>query len=308
MRVDQFVRHIARVRGSVAQPLQLRQFCQRADQAAQAPGAAARRVAVPGVDVLAEQGDLAGTLGNQAAGFGDDSGGGTALLGAAGIGHDAEAAKPVAALLDGQEGGDALGRRGLGQLVELRLGWEIGVDHRTGLVAVGGAGSAGNHFGQAMVGLRAEHNVHEGGTRQDLLAFRLGDAAGDGQDHAAAGRGPGFLQATQAAQLGEHLLRRLFPYVAGVEDHHVGAIGRLSRGIAQRCKDVGHPGGVVHVHLATPGDHVQPLRASYGCVAVVPQGHRPSSAQPGRTTPARGAGGIVVRVGAVKRGSARESS
>jgi hypothetical protein len=53
---------------------------------------------------------------------------------------------------------------------------------------------------------------------------------------------------------------------------------------------------------------VQAFRASYGCVATLCQGHRPSSAQPGQTTPARGAGGIVVRVGAVKRGSAGKPS
>ena len=40
---------------------------------------------------------------------------------------------------------------------------------------------------------------------------------------------PGFLQPAQAAQFGEHLLGRLVADMAGVEDDHVGAIGRRGR-------------------------------------------------------------------------------
>ncbi len=210
------------------------------------------------------------------------------MFGAAGVGNDAEAAELVAAFLDGQERGDALGRGAVRQVVELVLRREVGLDH-----LAAGAGRAGDHFRQAMIGLRAEDDVDIGRAGEDFRALGLGDAAGDGEDHAVAG---GFLHPAQAAEFGEHLLGRLVADVAGVEDHHVGAVGFRYRDVAQRRQDVGHPAAVVHVHLAAPGDDVQTFAFSFG--------HRGGSARPCRTVPARGAGGMIGQNGGVKRDSA----
>ncbi len=120
---DQVVVHIPWVGGGVAQARQVWDFGERAQQAAQAP-----TFVVPGVDVLAEQGDLAGALPNEMEGLSQDCGSRAALLGAAGVGDNAEAAELVAAFLDGQEGGDALWRGAVRKMVELVLGREVGLD------------------------------------------------------------------------------------------------------------------------------------------------------------------------------------
>ena len=72
-----------------------------------------------------------------------------------------------------------------------------------------------------MVGLRTEHDVHVRRAGEDLGAFGLGDAAGDGQDGFLPGGRALVLDEAEAAQFGEHLLRRTVAYVAGVEDDHV---------------------------------------------------------------------------------------
>ena len=146
---------------------------------------------------------------------------------------------------------DAGGRTLAGQEVELALDREIGVQHPL----AGGAAGTGYHFGKLVVGLRAEDHVHEGRAGHDLLALRLGDAARDGDDHAAAvflGGLTDFFNA-QAAKLGKDLLRRLLADMAGVQDDHIGPVGGLDRLIAQRRQDIGHTGAVIDIHLAAPG-------------------------------------------------------
>ena len=75
----------------------------RRDQPRQRPGAAVGAPAVIGVDVLAEQRDLAHAMIGKAAGLGLHVGDGPRELGAARVGHDAEGAELVAALLHGEE-------------------------------------------------------------------------------------------------------------------------------------------------------------------------------------------------------------
>ncbi len=296
------VGHVARMRGGVAQPQQARDVGQFAHQPAEVPGAAIRRLAVPGVDVLAQQGDLARALRHQPAGLGQHRRGRAALLRAAGIGHHAEAAEPVAAFLDAEEGAHALRRRLLRQEVEFLFRGEIRIDHRPG-----GAGGLRHHLRQPMIGLRPEHDVHIGRAGQDFRAFRLGDAAGHRQDHLSARGGARIFQTTQAAELGEHLLGGFFADVAGVEDHHVRAIRLRGRRVAQRRQHILHPGAVVHVHLAAPGDHVQPLAGGCGKRGVRRGGHQQAgSAMTGRTSPTREGAGIRVRCGGVKRDSAKQ--
>ncbi len=204
-----------------------------------------------GVDVLAEQRDLAGASDDHAAGFGDDLCRRARELGAARIGHDAEGAELVAAFLDRQERRDAGGGALARQEVELALDREVGVQHPL----AGGAAGSGDHLGELVVGLRAEHHVHEGRAGHDLLALGLRDAAGDGDDHAAAVflGGLTVLLDAQAAEFGKDLLRRLLADVAGVQDDHIGPVGGLDRLIAQGSQDIGHTGAVIDVHLAAPG-------------------------------------------------------
>src|SRR5690606_18978693 len=99
---------------------------------AQTHGATPSIQPVISVDVLAEQRDLAHAGFREAAGLGEDLLDRPGDLCAARIGDDAERAELVAALLDGEEGGEApaqrnrLGRRG--KVLELVLRRKFGVD------------------------------------------------------------------------------------------------------------------------------------------------------------------------------------
>ena len=125
-------------------------------------------------------------------------------------------------------------RRFLGQVIELRLGGEFGIEHLRAPIAICRAGGAGHHLGQPVIGLRAEHHVDPGRAAHDLAAFGLGDAAGHRDDARLAGIFARPLDCAQPAEFGEHLLCRLLADVAGVEDHHVGAFGRVRHAIAER--------------------------------------------------------------------------
>ena len=181
MRGDQVVVHVARMAGGVAQPVDAGDLGEAEEQPAEAPVAAVGPVAVPGVDVLAEERDLAHALVGEARGLGDDRVDRPRDFGAARVGDDAEGAELVAAFLDGEEGGDA----------------------RAGVAAAGRAGRArrtcrrrrirsrrparprrlGEKLGQAVVGLRADDEIDGRRAAHDLLAFGLRDAAGDADHH-----------------------------------------------------------------------------------------------------------------------------
>ena len=59
----------------------------------------------------------------------------------------------------------------------------------------------------------------------DLCAFGLGDAAGDGDHPAAVQRPRAPLQLAQAAEFGIDLLGRLLADVAGVQNDEIGLVG-----------------------------------------------------------------------------------
>ena len=242
---------------------------------------------MPGVDVLAEQGDLTRTLRHHAARLGEDVGGRAARFGASCVGHHAERAELVAAFLDREEGRHPLGRRRVGQEVKLLFGGKIGVDHGARRAA-----GAGHHFGQTMIGLRTQHDIDIGGTSQDLGALGLGDATGHRDHHFVALGLARLLQHAQAAEFGEHFFCRSVADMAGVEDHHVGALGQLGRRIAQGRQDIGHPAAVIDIHLAAPGDDVQVL--GFG-------GHRSGPTLAARRRPGAKSGQIVCIVARVKR-------
>uniref|UniRef100_A0A0R3QG56 Phenol hydroxylase n=1 Tax=Brugia timori TaxID=42155 RepID=A0A0R3QG56_9BILA len=106
----------------------------------------------------------------------------------------------------------------------------------------------GQHFGQPVQGLRAEHDVDVGRARDDGVALLAGHAAADADLHAAR------LQVLDAAQVGEHLLLCLLAHRAGVEQDQVGLVDVLRRLVALgRVEHVGHLVRVVLVHLAAEG-------------------------------------------------------
>ena len=218
------------------------------EQAPERPRPSVRAVAVIGVDVLADQRDLAHAGVRQPRDLGDDLHDRARHLGAARIGHDAEGAELVAAFLHGHEGRDAARARRRAarrrQQIELVLDRELGVDHAFA------APNARQQSRQPMVALRPDHEIDRRRAADDLLAFRLGDAAGDRDHHAAAVAGGGLLEHAHAAELGIDLLGRLLADVAGVEDDEIGVLGRGGLGKTLGRERVRHTMGIVDVHLA----------------------------------------------------------
>ena len=245
---DQCFIHIGRMRCGIANTQQTRDQCQAADQPRQPPIAPIRTFAVIGIHILPQQSDLSRALRDQQLCLRNHGGDGPRGLGPACIGNDAEGAELVATFLDAEERTDATGRAGLRQEIEFRFTGKIGVELRSCA-----ARSARHHFGQAVIGLRPQHDIDMRGTAQDFGPFRLGHAAGDRDDGLAAPIGALLFCDLQAAQFGKQLFRRLFPDMAGIEDHHIGRFGCVGAGIAQRRQRTRHTGGVVDVHLAAIG-------------------------------------------------------
>ncbi len=137
MRGDEIVVHVARMAGGVAQPRDAGNLREPMQQPAERRGAAVQILAVIGVDVLADQRDLAHAGVGQALGLGDDLCDRARHFRAARIGHDAEGAELVAAFLHGDEGRHAaLADRGAarrGEMVELVLDRKLGVDELAAL-------------------------------------------------------------------------------------------------------------------------------------------------------------------------------
>jgi len=116
---------------------------------------------------------------------------------------------------------------------------------------------AGDHFRQAVIGLRPEHHVDVGRAPQHFLALCLGDAAGDAEDHGTPAGLARLLHLVDPAELGIDLFRRLLADVTGVQQHHVRVVHGIRQGIAQGGQKPRHTIGVVDVHLAAIGFDMQ---------------------------------------------------
>ena len=198
-----------------------------------------------GVHVLAQQGDLDGTVVDERLDLGQDLAGAAVLFLAAQGRDDAEGAGVVAAHGDrypARVDGVALGGQGGGKDVER---FE---DLQLGLIVVAGPVQQ-RRQGTDIVG--AEHGIHPRGFLEDGLAVLLRETAADGDLHARVG----FLDRGEDAEVAVQLVVGVFPDRAGVEDHDV---GQLAGGGDVACgfQHAGHPLGIVHVHLAAEGAHL----------------------------------------------------
>ena len=137
--------------------------------------------------------------------------------------------------------------------VERRQMLELVLDRVVGLDDLRAAAGAAHDVGQPVVGLRADHQVDDRRAPQDLLAFGLGDAAGDADHHFAARALALQLQLTDAAELGIDLFRGLLANVAGVEEHQIGLADGVGRDVAALGQRIAHALRVVDVHLAAIG-------------------------------------------------------
>src|SRR5262249_5356498 len=224
-----------------------------------------------GVDVLTDQRDFAHAGVGQSLDLGDDLHHRSRHLGATRIGHDAKRAELVAAFLHGDERADTARACRLAtrrpQDVELILDRKFGVDDRA--LTFG----TGEQTGQAMIALRADDEIDRRRAPDDLLTFGLGDAARNGDGHAApVARGSGFERA-DTAELGIDLVRGLLADVAGIKGDEIGVLELCRLGGALGRQHVRHTMGIVDVHLAAEGFDVELARSGHaGGVVLRAQG------------------------------------
>ncbi len=100
-----------------------------------------------------------------------------------------------------------------------------------------------------MIALRSDHDIDHRCAADDLSAFRLRNAAGDGDGHLAAVLSCRILGFAQPAKFRVDLLGSLLANVAGVEDHEIRVIRVRRLDKAFRRQRVHHALRIVDIHL-----------------------------------------------------------
>ncbi len=248
MRVNQLLRHVDRMTCGVAQARQAFDLRQPVEKLRKAclPAVAIRTKI--GVDVLADQRDLAHAGVDEAHGLGDDLGDGTRRFGAARIGHDAKRAELVAPFLHGDESRNAAGANlratGRGQDAKFVLDGEIRVREPCAVF------SLAQKLRQSVIALRTDDDIDGALALEHLFAFSLGDAAGDDDLHVAALRVQRAFGDRKLAEFGIDFFRGLFADMACVQDDEIGVFFALGLGVALAAEQVSHARRVIDVHLA----------------------------------------------------------
>ena len=214
-------------------------------------------------DDLAEEGDLAHAARGEGFALGDDLLHGAGAFVAAGLGDDAEGAVHVAALLNGDEGGDLRRGAGVGRGVGAGAGQEVVLDGvlRAGLLldvhdagADGQAGLAGGAdvveiAGDLVKFLGADDEIDVGQAFEDFGAAVLGHAAEDTEDEV----GVLLFAVGDVGGFAEGLLLGGVAHGAGVEEHDVAVVLILHDAVAATAQHGRDRLAVAFVHLATIG-------------------------------------------------------
>ena len=173
VRRDQIRRHVVGMARRIADAGEAGDRREAMAEIGERGGAAGGVAAVIGVDVLAEQADFAHPCVRQPCDLFDDRRDGARIFRAARVGHHAERAETVAALLDRDEGARAAPehrlRGGRDEVIELRFDREICLDDRPPRI---------EKLRQAVIALRTDDEIDRAGAAQDLVACGLCHAAG----------------------------------------------------------------------------------------------------------------------------------
>ena len=241
---DHVLAHVLRMRARVADPAHAVERVELAEQLGERRSLGPQ-VAAVGVDVLAQQRELADAVGDQPAPLLDQLRERTRDLAPARRRDDAVGAVAVAPDRDLHPGlhlAGALGRQVAGEALELE-------------VALRGERVRRQELGELVHLAGAERDVDERELAEDLLLDRLRPAAADA-DHA---RRVAPLERLGLVQVGDEAVVGLLADRAGVEEDQVGvgALGHLA--VSERLEHPLHPLGVVLVHLAPEGGDVERL-------------------------------------------------
>ncbi len=235
---------------------------QRHEQVGQPRRAPAAPIAVA-VDGLAQERDFLAALIGQHAGFGQDVLRRTALLRAAGHGHDAVGAELVAADLDPQVGLE--GRRPHGRIAERIEGLVAAADllrrslpavQADGQLAASTRAGALDQFRRLLQLPRTDDQIDVRRTIEDQPLVLLGHAAQDADDLF----GMTLLVAPELAQGAVDLVLGVLPHAAGIEQDRVGLLDGIDQLVAV-LPEAGHDHfAVQHIHLAADGLDVEVMR------------------------------------------------
>ncbi len=240
---DHVLLHVGRMRAGVADAVQSLDAVDRPQQLGERrPWAQAAPV---GVDVLAQQRDLAYPVGGQPLDLGDQLAERARHLAATRGGHDAVRADHVAAGRDlhpALEVTGALGGQVAGEALELEE-------------ALRGQRVAGEELRELVDLPGAERDVDEGELLKHLVLDRLRPAPADA-DHALR---VARLEDLRLVEVRHEARVRLLADRAGVEQDQVGVDPLRDLLVAQRLEHALHPLRVVLVHLAPEGGDVEAL-------------------------------------------------
>ena len=262
MGCDQRIIDITGMAGGVAQPHDTFDFGEMVQQPAQRPGPPVGAFTVIGVDVLANERDLAHAVVGESLHVVDDLRHRARDFRAARIGHDAEGAELVATFLHGDESGDAA------RADRVRFGGrektELVLDREFGLQRTAFALRARQQLRQMMIALRPDHDVDDRRAADDLRTLGLRHAARHRDAHIAPVTCGFILGDPQPPEFGVDLLGSLLPDMAGVEDHQIGILGTGCLHKAFGSQRVHHALRIVDVHLAAIGLDMQLARRLHG--------------------------------------------
>jgi len=148
--------------------------------------------------------------------------------------------------LDREESGDATWRGGLREKIEFRFRRKARFENSRAV----GPQDASDQLRQPMITLGADDEIDARRARHYFRALGLRYATSHGHDHATTAFGLCRFQTTNRPKLRIHLFGRLFPNVAGVEDHEIRIPWCASRNKAQRRHKLGHARRIIDIHLA----------------------------------------------------------
>jgi hypothetical protein len=128
---------------------------------------------------------------------------------------------------------------------------------------------AGEQLRQALIALRADHEVDRPGAADNLGTLGLRHAARDRDHHCAAFARRRLLEHAHAPEFGIDLLGRLLADVAGVEDDEIGVARGGGLGVALARERVRHTMRIVDVHLAAERSDMHLARCAHAGSAIL---------------------------------------
>src|SRR6516164_11645677 len=143
-----------------------------------------------------------------------------------------------------------------------------------------------------MVILRTYYEIDASSAMDDLCAFGLRDASGNGNNHSGTALCFRRLETSHHAELRIYLFRCLFSDMTSVEDYQIRILRPLRLRKAERRQKICHTHRIVDIHLAAIGLDINAPRDAVFRACDRGSCHRPTATRPQATR--RGGHGAAV--------------